>query len=38
MNPVKMSEAAYTEFKQFLDENNIDVSKNNIRINLAGVG
>lgn len=36
MSVVKMSETAYTEFKQFLEEN--DVKTFNIRINLAGMG
>lgn len=34
MKNVTISEEAYTEFKNFLDENNID--NYNIRINLAG--
>ncbi|SHE36219.1 HesB-like (seleno)protein [Clostridium fallax] len=36
MSAVKMSDAAYKEFKQFLDEN--DIKDFNIRINLAGMG
>lgn len=36
MNKVIISDAAYTEFKDFLDENEID--KYTIRINLAGFG
>lgn len=36
MAAVKLSEAAYKEFKQFLDDNKIETY--NIRINLAGVG
>ena len=36
MPTVKMSEIAYNEFKQFLDENGVKTF--NIRINLAGMG
>ncbi|MPQ45346.1 HesB-like protein [Clostridium tarantellae] len=36
MNKITMSKEAYTEFKNFLDENNI--TDLNIRINLAGYG
>ena len=36
MSAVKMTETAYTEFKQFLEENGVKTF--NIRINLAGMG
>ncbi len=36
MSAITMSDTAYTEFKQFLDENKVD--NYNIRINLAGIG
>ena len=35
-NTINISETAYTEFKQFLDDNNVE--SYNIRINLAGIG
>lgn len=35
-NTINISEAAYAEFKQFLDDNNVE--SYNIRINLAGIG
>ncbi|WP_459253864.1 iron-sulfur cluster assembly accessory protein [Haloimpatiens myeolchijeotgali] len=36
MSAVKMSELAYTQFKSFLDQNN--VSQDTVRIFLAGMG
>lgn len=36
MKAITMSDAAYTEFKQFLDDNKVE--NYNIRVNLAGIG